>query len=187
MKFLIVSGNPKDTGLCRAITDSIAAGARDGGAEVVEINVNNMPRCKVCGGGWGTCRDRKCAFGTDGFDEARAQVQDADAIAFVSPVYWQDLAEGMKCFLDRLRRCDRAMGEGTASLANKPVIIVASAGGSGRGTIQCLENLERFCGHMGAPVFDAISQNRWNSDYKQAAAYAAAKALASGRKHGDTL
>ncbi|MDR1971428.1 MAG: hypothetical protein LBQ46_05855 [Treponema sp.] len=47
--------------------------------------------------------------------------------------------------------------------------------------------MDRFCRHVGAVIFDYISVNRWNSDYKNAAAYAAAKAMAEGRKNGVTL
>ncbi|GHU57082.1 hypothetical protein AGMMS49975_21800 [Clostridia bacterium] len=50
-----------------------------------------------------------------------------------------------------------------------------------------LQQMERFCEHAGAIVFDYIMANRWNSDYKRDAAYYAAKALAGGRKIGETV
>ncbi len=73
------------------------------------------------------------------------------------------------------------------ALYGKPALLAASAGGSGRGTLTCLEQMERFCTHTGANVFDLLSVNRWNSDYKKEAAYSAAKALAGGRKIGETI
>ena len=190
MKFLVITANPKSVGRCRAITDKIIEGAKAGGAEVTEVNVNTMPRCKVCGDGWGTCRDKDmCAFGGDGFDEVRNLALEADAIAMTTPVYWQEVSEGMKSFIDRMRRCDKAAMKkpDAKSVVGTPVLLAVSAGGSGRGTIQSLEQLERFCSHVGMPIFDYLSQNRWNEDYTQEAAYAAAKAMASGRKPGDTL
>ena len=72
-------------------------------------------------------------------------------------------------------------------IAGKPILLVASAGGSGRGSLTALEQMERFCDHTGARIFDRISVNRWNSDYKREAAHAAAKALAGGRRPGETV
>ena len=190
MKIVVLSGNPKSTGLCRALTDQMIRGANEGGAQVKEISVLGMARCRMCGDGWGTClKENRCAFGEDGFNDAQAAVHAADAIIMVTPVYWAEESEALKGFLDKLRRCEKVFGPEPEkkALYGKPVLLVASAGGSGRGTITCLEQLERFCTHTGANVFDLISVNRWNSDYKLQAAYAAAKALASGRKIGETI
>jgi NAD(P)H-dependent FMN reductase len=96
------------------------------------------------------------------------------------------MAEGLKSFLDRLRRCDNAM-RGQGVLAGKPVLLIASPGGSGGGGLTCLDQMDRFCRHTGAVIFDHILVNRWNQDYKRAAAYAAARALAEGREPGVTV
>jgi hypothetical protein len=53
--------------------------------------------------------------------------------------------------------------------------------------LTCLEQMDRFCRHTGAVIFDYIGINRWNHDYKKAAAYAAAKAMAAGRRAGETV
>jgi multimeric flavodoxin WrbA len=190
MNIVVLTGNPKTTGLCRALTDRLLEGAKDGGAEVTEISVNSFARCRMCGDGWGTClKENKCAYGEDGFNDAQSALHAADAVIIVTPVYWAEESEALKCFLDKLRRCEKAFGPEPVkkALFGKPVILAASAGGSGRGTLTCLEQMERFCTHTGANVFDLISVNRWNSDYKLAAAYAAAKALAGGRKIGETV
>jgi multimeric flavodoxin WrbA len=130
--------------------------------------------------------ERKCAFGDDGYNEAVELVRKADKICLITPVYWGEMAEGLKCFLDRLRRCENAM-RGSGALAGKPVLLIASPGGSGNGALSCLEQMDRFCRHTGAVIFDYISVNRWNQDYKLESAYAAAKAIAGGRKAGETL
>jgi len=185
MKFLIITGNPKTDGLCHSITEAVRRGAVDGGAQAEVLTVEKLDRCRVCGDGWGTCLgQRRCALGGDGFDSAREKVRAADAVCLITPVYWGETAEGMKCFLDRLRRCD--FGE-NGVLSGKQALLVASPGGSGNGLLSCLEQMENFCCHTGAVIFDYIGVNRWNSDYKKAAAYAAAKAIASGRKNGETV
>jgi multimeric flavodoxin WrbA len=191
MKYLIVSGNPKKDGLCRSIAEEALRGARDGGAEAELLTLEKLERCHVCGDGWGTCREQHhCSFGDDGFNRAQEAVKKADAFCFITPVYWCEMAESLKCFFDRLRRCEAASlrkpGEAPAALAGKPVLLVASPGGSGNGAVECLDQMDRFCRHTGAVIFDYISVNRWNSDYKKQAAYSAAKAMALGRKAGET-
>jgi len=181
MKIVVLEGNPKTAGLCRALTDQFIRGAADGGAEVKEINTLKMERCKMCGSGEGICKnENRCAFGKDGFDDAQAAVREADALIIVSPVYFCEMSESLKCFLDKLRRCEKVWGT-NPQIKGKYAILAASAGDSGHGLLQCLEQMERFCTFTGASVFDYIGVNRWNSDYKFEAAYSAAKAMAGGR------
>jgi|CZCB01.1.fsa_nt_gi multimeric flavodoxin WrbA len=187
MRICVLSGNPKKDGLCQSVIEAAKEGAEAGGAAVAEIRLKdfNLQRCWVCGSGWGACRDENyCTYGSDGFDEIREQIQNADALVIATPVYWGETTEILKSFLDRLRRCDF---NGDKVLRNKQVLLIASAGGSGNGLLTCLEQLERFCRHTGAVIFDYFAVNRWNSDYKKTAVKSAAAALASGRKNGDTL
>jgi len=89
MKFVIISGNPKTSGLCRSVTDEIIRGATESGAEIEEISMKGMTYCRVCGDGWGTClNEHKCAFGNDGFTKAQETIRQADAITIITPVYW---------------------------------------------------------------------------------------------------
>jgi multimeric flavodoxin WrbA len=189
MKFVVISGNPKASGLCRSVTDEIIRGAADGGAEVEEININGLSYCRVCGQGGGSCMgEHKCAFGEDGFSKAQETLRQADAVAIITPVYWAEISETLKSFLDRFRRCENSIfGNYKGAIAGKPVLLVASPGGSGKGALTALEQMERFCDHTGATVFDRIAINRWNSDYKRETAYAAAKVIAGGRKVGGTI
>ena len=195
MKYLIVSGNPKKNGLCHSITEAVRKGAEAGGAHVEILTVEKLERCHVCGEGWGTCRaGHVCAFGDDGFSEAQKAVQTADMLCFITPVYWGEMAESLKCFFDRIRRCESAMlgnssrpAEQKAAFSGKQVLLVASPGGSGNGMLTCLEQMDRFCRHTGAIIFDYIGVNRWNNDYKKSAVYSAARAMAEGRKNGDTV
>jgi multimeric flavodoxin WrbA len=191
MKYLVISGNPKKDGLCKSLSDEVIRGAGDGGAEVEILTVAQLERCHVCGSGWGSCREQhRCAFGSDGFNEAQEAVRRADQFCFITPVYWSEMAESLKCFFDRLRRCEAAFFASPGlppALAGKQALLIASPGGTGNGAVECLDQMDRFCRHTGAVIFDYISVNRWNNDYKRKAAYAAARAMAEGRKNGDTL
>jgi multimeric flavodoxin WrbA len=187
MKIVILSGNPKKDGLCQSAIEAAKLGALQGGAEVDEIRLCDyeMGRCRVCGNGWGTCRSEGiCAYGDDGFDDAVEQLRSSDTVIMATPVYWGETSEALKCFLDRLRRIESS---NRTVLENKQVLLIASPGGSGNGGLTCLEQMDRFCRHVGAVLFDHIIVNRWNSDYKKQAVKAAACALAGGRKNGDTI
>jgi multimeric flavodoxin WrbA len=192
MNYLIISGNPKKNGLCQSITDEVIRGVRDGGAQPTLLTVDRLERCHVCGDGWGSCREKhRCAFGSDGFDEAQTLVKNADQLCFITPVYWGEMAESIKCFFDRLRRCESAVfpdrKDPPPVLLGKQALLIASPGGSGNGALSCLEQMDRFCRHTGAAIFDYISINRWNNDYKKAAVYAAAYSMTQGRKAGERI
>ncbi|MBN1978435.1 MAG: flavodoxin family protein, partial [Anaerolineae bacterium] len=66
---------------------------------------------------------------------------------------------------DRLRRCEATRG-GESGLADKPVIAVAAAGGSGNGTVTCLLSMERWIQHVKGRVFDLIPVKRWTRENK---------------------
>lgn len=188
MVFLILNGSPKKEGLCRSVTEEIIRGAKDGGADVREVTAEGVKRCKCCGDGWGTCYgEYRCVLSGDIFSEVQEAVREAEMLCLISPVYWGEVSEGLKCLLDRLRRCENPFNGHEGALAGKPVLLAAVPGGSGNGLLPCLEQMNRFCMHTKAAVFDHIGVNRWNADYKRAAAYAAAKAMAEGRKPGETV
>jgi multimeric flavodoxin WrbA len=196
MKYLIITGNPKQDGLCHAVTEEVRKGAEAGAAIVDILNVGDlelMQPCHVCGAGWGNCRNNHtCTFGNDGFTAAQDKVHEADMFCFITPVYWGEMEESLKCFFDRIRRCEFEMPSSKprdrkGAFSGKQVLLVASPGGSGNGVISCFEQMDRICRHTGAFIFDYIGINRWNSDYKKAAVFAAAKAMAGGRKNGETV
>ena len=186
MKIAILSGTPKSDGLCHSIIEAVKQGILDGGAEALELKLCELKLkpCQVCGDGWGICRSEHRCIIDDGFASAKALLEESDAFIIATPVYWWEVSEPLKNFMDRLRRCEFGQ-EG--ALSGKQALLIAVPGGSGNGLLSCLEQMERFCRHTGALVFDYIGVNRWNSDYKRQAAYAAAKSIASGRKNGVTV
>ena len=98
----------------------------------------------------------------DDFADIYQSLSNSDGIVFISAVYWSDMTECFKAFFDRLRRCDATKNH---LLADKRCILMACAGGTGRGTLECLEQLERGLTHMGMRVYDRISVVRYNKDY----------------------
>lgn len=180
MKIAILSGNPKKDGLCQSVINAAKQGACEGGAEVDEIRLCDfkLVRCQVCGDGWGPCRaENYCTYGSDGFDEIKMRLQSSEAMIMASPVYWGETTEVFKSFIDRLRRCEFNQ---TGVLRDKQVLLIATPGGTGNGLLSCFEQMDRFCRHTGAVIFDYIGVNRWNSDYKREAVKAASYAMGTG-------
>lgn len=181
MKVLILSGSPKKEGLCFSCVEAAREGVEKAGSEceIIRLNDKGIKRCAMCDDGWGDCYEKHiCRFGGDGFSEIQEKINQADAMILDTPVYYGDMTEVMKAFFDRLRRCEAHKGE-SGAMAGKPVILIASPGGSGSGAISCLEQMERLCHHLRAKVFDYVSVNRWNKGYKMEAIKAAAESMSS--------
>jgi multimeric flavodoxin WrbA len=178
MNVLMIYTSPNDDGLTAACSAAAAAGAREAGAEVTEVRLNdlNVGMCEACGNGWGTCLPSHRCQVADDFQLLHAQTCNADALILVTPVYWGEMSESAKAFTDRFRRCEATRGN-ESCLAKKPVLAVAAAGGSGGGMITCLDSMERWIRHIRAKVWDLLPVNRWSRAYKLVAIHEAAKAM----------
>jgi FMN-dependent NADH-azoreductase len=58
------------------------------------------------------------------------QAESADAILIGAPMYNFGMASSLKAWIDHVILAGRTLGEGTQSLSGKPVVVVASRGGS---------------------------------------------------------
>lgn len=164
MKVCIVWSSPNKDGLTATAAGRMAAGLAQAGVDVEQIHLNTMKidNCKACGNGWGTCASQgRCAL-KDDFNAVYDSLRGADGIVFVSAVYWSGMTECMKAFIDRLRRCEAACAH---ALADKRCVLVACAGGTGRGTLECLTDMERALTHMGMRAYDRIPVVRYNAEY----------------------
>lgn len=163
-KVAVIWSSPNKDGLTASSKDQFVKGLIEGGAEVKEIQLNklNLEHCRACGNGWGTCNKNGTCVINDDFADIYKDLSEADGIVWISAVYWSDLTEAFKAFFDRLRRCDATKNH---FLEEKRCILMACAGGTGRGTIECLGQLERGLTHMGMRVYDRISIVRYNRDY----------------------
>ena len=182
MNVIVISSSPNKDGLTAACATAAIEGVLQAGGRAEEVRLNDLQvgMCQACDNGWGTClEDHECQT-EDDFQSLHARVRQADAYVLVTPVYWGEMSESAKAFTDRLRRCEATRGN-ESSLFDKPVIAVAAAGGSGRGTITCLSSMERWIQHVRARKFDLIPVNRWSREYKLAAIREAARAMLQER------
>jgi multimeric flavodoxin WrbA len=164
MAILVVWASPNEDGLTASAKDHVVKGikATGGEAEILHLNKCNLKSCLTCGNGWGKCQaDGQCVI-PDDFSAIYNKLIAADGIVWITPVYWHDLSECLKYFLDRLRRCETAHNH---YLQGKACLLIACAGGTGRGAIQCLHNLEATLNHMGMVAVDRLPVIQFNRDY----------------------
>lgn len=178
MNVAVFSSSPNEDGLTAACAAAAVEGVVLAGAQAEEFRLNDLRvgMCRAHGNGWGTClTDHECQT-RDDFQALHARVRGASGYVIVTPVYWGDLSESAKAFMDRLRRCEATREAGSA-LLDKPVIAVAAAGGGGGGTITCLLSMERWIHHVRARVFDLVPVMRWSREHKLAAIREAVQAM----------
>lgn len=164
MKIALVWSSPNTDGLTASVKEHFLSGVKKTKVTVEEIHLNKekIEHCRACGNGWGTCRSHGRCVIKDDFAAIHQKLAEADGIIFVSAVYWHDITECMKALIDRLRRCESAHN---GFLAGKRCFLIACAGGTGQGAIECLHSMEEAVKHMGMRAYDRIPVIRFNKDY----------------------
>ena len=191
MKILIISGTPKQDGICDSLVTAALSSAKESGAEteVIKLSEQNISLCKMCGDGWGSCSgEHKCW--DDNFNKVQEEFSEADAFIYITPVYWGDVSEALKNYFDKLRRAQASKRwnsgdtSGGSFLSGKQSIIVANAGGGGGGIVNTLHQMERAISHMGGSIYDYIAVNRWNQEYKRESLKSAVKSMIDSNNNG---
>lgn len=166
MKVIAVQSSPNLGGLTSSLAQAALSGVKaiGGETELIHLNRLEIKPCIACENGWGKCREEGVCVLEDDFQSLREKIAKSDSLIFATPVYWHDLSESAKIFLDRLRRCERAVDFKT--FAGKKAIGIASAGGTGRGAVRALYNLEDYLRRLGFDVFDLVPVTRFSKDHK---------------------
>ncbi len=176
MSVVVLWASPNREGLTAECKNAAIKGVKESGFAVEEIHLNNLniERCRVCGNGFGECLSKgHCAI-DDAFDGLYNKMIKAQGLVIVSPVYWGDMSENLKSFLDRLRRCDFSANH---YLNKKPCEIIAAAGGSGDGAIRCLGLMEDTLKNMGVSVVERLPVTQFSRKYMMQAIEASAREL----------
>jgi len=181
MKVIVMHSSPNRDGLTASAAGAAADALRATGHDVEEIRLNDLELCgcKACNNGWGSCREERECCQDDAFPALHRRFVAANAYVLVTPVYYGEPSESMKTFMDRLRRCEATLGARPAGLTGKPILVVAAAGGSGNGTVNCLRVMERWVEHVGATKHDFLGITRFIRDYRLPQIAEAARALAT--------
>jgi multimeric flavodoxin WrbA len=178
MSILVVSGSRNREGKTAQAIEAIRKGvAKAGGkSDVVFLTELKIERCRQCNpDGWGICRSEGRCVIEDDFAAVAGKIKAADAVVFANPVYFGDLCESLRGFLDRYRRTRfstafRPPGAGGPpigmGIGGIPAVGYCYAGGSGMGTITCLASMERQLQSCGFDIVDMIPARRQNLDMK---------------------
>ena len=168
MKVLAILGSRCPDGQTANAAKAFLKGVEEGGwqTEMAFLPDMEIERCRQCeDNGWGTCRtEGKCVI-EDDFAALVGKIRDADALVFAVPVYFSDLSESLRAFLDRLRRtCMHEAGkvrvEGTLAVG------ICVAGGGGGGAPNCTVSLEKVLSRCGFDVVDVVPVRRQNTELK---------------------
>ncbi len=168
MKAFILSGSRNPQGQTARAAAALAEGLAGAGAEcqTVYLPAKRIERCRQCdAAGWGLCRQEGRCIIEDDFADLVDAIRAADVAVFATPVYFSDLSESLRSFLDRVRRITRVESAKTG-LAAKAAVGVCVAGGGGGGAPSCCLNLERILATCGFDVVDVIPVRRQNLDMK---------------------
>jgi len=168
MQVLILSGSRDPNGRTASAADALLQGVLGKGSQGEQIFLTkmNIERCRQCeDSGWGICRTEGRCVIEDDFASLVGKIKSADAVVFATPVYFGDLSESMRAFLDRLRRT--CMNDnGKDGISGKPAIGICVAGGGGGGAPTCTVSLEKVLRTCGFDLLDLIPVRRQNLDMK---------------------
>jgi multimeric flavodoxin WrbA len=169
MKTLIISGSRNPEGQTAQAAGAFLEGIRAAGGEgeIVFLPEMTVERCRQCDAdGWGICRSEGRCVIDDDFAGLVDRARNADLVCFATPVYFGDLSESMKAFIDRLRRICRHEN-GKRSIAGTPAAGICVAGGGGGGSYHCCVCLERALGQIGMDTVDLVPVRRQNLEMKK--------------------
>ncbi len=170
MNVTILLGSRNEQGQTAAAAAALLAGVRETGndGELVFLPTMKIERCRQCDeNGWGECRSAGRCVIDDEFAALTEKLRATDVAVFATPVYFGDLSESLRAFLDRLRRICRH-ADGKDGLAETPAIGICVAGGGGGGAPNCTVSLEKVLHHCGFDVLDMVPVRRQNQELKLA-------------------
>jgi multimeric flavodoxin WrbA len=141
-------------------------GAAEKGCETELVNLNDLviKKCKACEGGWGQCRREGTCILEDDFAGLIDKIQGTDGLVFTTPVYWWDISESAKTFLDRMRRIE--IYYDFKRYGDKSYLGIACAGGSGNGAARALYLLEEYLKRIGFKNYDLVTVTQANRAHK---------------------
>jgi len=182
MKAIIISGSRNPEGQTARAANAFLNGFVEGGGEgeIVFLPTLKIERCRQCeNSGWGICiSGGKCIIDDD-FASVSEKILTADIVAFANPVYFADLSESLRAFLDRFRRV-RWPVISNHTHKDIPVVLICVAGGGGGGSPESLEILARIVTRAGFQIEAQVPARRQTLEKNSADLYVIGKKLSAG-------
>ena len=168
MNVLAIVGTRSPEGQTANAVNAFLDGIKESGGQTESVYLPEMAieRCRQCDDrGWGICRTEGQCVIEDDFASLVGKIRAVDAVVFATPVYFSDLSESIRAFLDRLRRtCMHDAGK--EGIAGKPAVGICVAGGGGGGAPSCVVSLEKIVSRCGFDVVDMVPVRRQNTELK---------------------
>lgn len=187
MNILVINGTRSDKGQTAQAAGAFMAGATGAGATCRQefLPLLRIERCRQCDEqGWGICRSKGQCVIEDDFALLVEKIRQSQAVAFATPVYFSDLSESLRAFLDRLRRTS-IHPDGKAALEGKVAVGICVAGGGGGGAPACTLSLEKVLTTCGFDVVDVIPVRRQNLPAKREILQATGRRIATEKPKGE--
>lgn len=115
MKIVMLTGSPHKNGTTAALAEQFQRGAAEAGHEVYRFDAafHSVHPCVACD----TCRRTgTCAFSGDDMTELEPHLFAADAVVFVSPVYYFTVTAQLKAVIDRFYANGAKLRDGKKTL-----------------------------------------------------------------------
>jgi multimeric flavodoxin WrbA len=168
MKCLAISGSRNPQGKTATMAQAFTRGATGAGCECETFFLPAMriERCRQCDSlGRGDCFAKGSCVIEDDFAGLVDKIREADLVLFATPVYWGDLCESLRAFLDRLRRVSERAAH-NAGIKGKAVAGVCVAGFDGGGAENCSASLEKVLRLTRLDVKDIVPVRLQNLELK---------------------
>ena len=168
MKVAIIVGSRNLDGQTARAAKALLQGIEETGGEGETFFLPQLKieRCRQCDdGGWGQCRAEGSCVIEDDLPDVVDRLESAGAAVFANPVYFGDLSESLRAFLDRLRRTCMHK-DGKRRIDGKPAVGICVAGGGGGGAPACCVSLEKVLQRCGFDVVDMVPARRQNLRFK---------------------
>jgi multimeric flavodoxin WrbA len=166
MRVTVISGSRDRKGRTARCIEAICRGVEKAGGktETIILLEHNVERCRQCDAdGWGDCRREGRCIIEDDFAGIVDKMKASDVVVFANPVYFADLSEIMRSFLDRVRRIGFRRAP---PMKDIPAVGLCLSGGRGGGGPACAANLDRILQICGFDIVDMMLVRRQNLDIK---------------------
>lgn len=181
MKVAAIIGSRNQKGQTAQAVDACLKGFEQANADIESffLPTCNIERCRQCeDSGWGLClTEGRCVI-EDDFAGIIDSVSNSDVVIFATPVYYGNLSESIRSFLDRmLRICHH--DDGMVRIKGRSAVCISVAGGSGGGATSCSRSLEFILEVCKLNILDIIPVRRQNMKLKEAVLQMTAKWIAT--------
>ena len=142
MKILVITGSPRKNGNSNTLADNFIKGAQEAGHNVVRFDsafkdVHPCVACNKCG------MNGQCVF-KDDFEFVKANIVDADAVVFATPMYYFGISAQIKAVIDRFYAIN-----GQIHVPKKAVLLMTYADTSAKEAQPIINHYEALLNYLG--------------------------------------